>query len=463
MSSQSRQQAAIPFQSSSHPSETMEAGSKLTRSKLLASAGKGLGLMVILSPAVRSLFENVQSASSLVKHLSPIEAAGREDYWSMIQQAFAVSRSNINLNSGWTSPSPKMVIEAFVRYKHQEDVTASTMWQMLEPQAETIRAGLAGLFGCEADEIAITRNASESLQILLFGIDLRSGDEVIATSQDYPRMLTALRQRELREGPKLKLVKIPFAPQNTDDIVAAIESAITPKTKLILISHIINITGQIMPVRKICEMARSRGIETVVDGAHSFAQLDFKRDDLQCDYFGSSLHKWLYTPKGAGLLYVRKEKIRNVWALMASEDKNKHDIRKFEEIGTHSSATRLSIGEALLFHEAVGAKRKEERLRYLSRYWMDRLRDLRGVRFSTSFDPAQFCAIANFSIEGGDPEKITEHLMSKHKIIATPIVHDEFTGIRITPNIFTTLRELDRFCGVIENMLTRGLSKGLRL
>lgn len=441
----------------------METGKKLSRGKLLASAGKGLGLMAILSPAVRALFETVQSAGVLVEHMSPIEAATREDYWSVIQRAFAISRSTINLNSGWTSPSPRMVIEAFGRYKHQEDATASTMWQMLEPQAETIRAGLAGLFGCDADEIAITRNASESLQILLFGIDLRSGDEVIATSQDYPRMLTALRQRELREGPQLKLVKIPFAPASTDEIVDAIESAITPKTRLILISHIINITGQIMPVRRICDMARARGIETVVDGAHSFAQLDFKRDDLGCDYFGSSLHKWLYTPKGAGLLYVRKEKISNVWALMASEDKNKQDIRKFEEIGTHSSATRLAIGEALLFHDSIGAKRKEERLRYLSKYWMDRLKDLRGVRFNTSFDPEQFCAIANFSIEGGDVVKITDHLLSKHKIIATPIVHDEFTGIRITPNIFTTLRELDRFCSAIENLLARGLRKALRV
>jgi len=441
----------------------MEAGRNLSRRKLLDSAGKGLGLMAILSPTVRSLFDKVQQARSLVEHLSPMEAAVHEEYWSRIQQAFAISRSTINLNSGWTSPSPRMVAEAFVRYKHQEDATTSTMWQVLEPQAETIRSGLAELFGCDVDEIAITRNASESLQILLLGIDLRTGDEVIATSQDYPRMLTALRQRELREGPKLKLVRIPIAPTNTDDIVTAIESAITPRTKLILISHMINITGQIMPVRKICDMARSRGIETVVDGAHSFAQIDFERDDLQCDYFGSSLHKWLYTPKGAGLLYVRKEKIRNVWALMAAEDKQKHDIRKFEEIGTHSSATRLSIGEALLFHEAIGAKRKEERLRYLTGYWTDRIKNWPGIRFNTSLDPAQFCAIANFSIEGCDTAKITDHLLAKHKIIATPIIHDEFAGIRITPNIFTTLGELDRFCGVIESMVKNGLPRSCRI
>ena len=433
----------------------MDIGTKLSRGRLLASAGKGLGLMALLSPSVAEQLETVRKASRAVEHLSATEVSTNEEYWKTIAAAFAISRRTMNLNSGWTSPSPRLVTEAFVRYKHHEDATSPTMWQMLEPQAETIRAGLADLFGCDANEIAITRNASESLQILLFGIDLRTGDEVLATTQDYPRMLTALRQREMREGPRLRLVKIPLAPENTDDIVDAIDSAITPRTRLILISHVINITGQIMPVREICDLARSKGIEAVVDGAHSFAQLDFKRDDLQCDYFGSSLHKWLYAPKGAGLLYVRKDRIGDVWPLMAADDSDRLNIRKFEEIGTHSSATRLSIGEALLFHEAVGAKRKEERLRFLSSYWMERLWGVEGIKFNTSFDPGQFCAIANFRVDGTDPREITEHLMSKHRIIATPIVHDEFSGIRITPNLFTKLEELDRFCTVIEQISSR--------
>ncbi len=435
----------------------MDAGTKLSRGKLLASAGKGLGLMALLSPVVASLLDQVTKAGKMIDGLCQSDAASHNEYWNTIGQAFSISRGTLNLNSGWTSPSPVVVAEAFYRYKYHEDATAYTMWQMLEPQAETIRAGLAKLFGCHPDEIAITRNASESLQILLFGIDLRAGDEVLTTTQDYPRMLTALRQRAAREGPTLNLVKIPLAPESTDEIVNALETAITPKTRVILISHMINITGQIMPVRRICDMARARGIETIVDGAHSFAQLDFKRDDLQCDYFGSSLHKWLYAPKGAGLLYVRKDKIRDVWPLMVSVDKGKDDIRKFEEVGTHSSATRLSIGEALLFHEAIDPKRKEARLRYLSSYWMDRLRPLDKVSFNTSFDPEQFCAIANFKIEGGDPLKITEHLLAKHKIIATPVVHEEFSGIRITPNIFTKLSELDRFCDAIEGVVRKQL------
>ena len=433
----------------------------LGRRGFLSNVGKGLGLMALSSAAVGSLFENVQAAGKKIDHLSPIDAAMDEDYWATIQQAFSVTRGIVNLNNGGVCPSPRIVTEAFVRYTwQQEDATAYTMWQILEPQSETIRTGLAEVFGCDAEEIAITRGASESLEILLMGLDLKSGDEILSTTQDYGRMLTTLRQRELREGLKLNLIKIPIAPRDVNDIAAAYERALTPKTQLILISHQINLTGQITPVRKVCEMARARGIETIVDGAHSFAQFDFRRDDLQCDYFGTSLHKWIFAPKGTGMLYVKKDKIPKVWPLMAAEDKQKNDIRKFEEIGTHSAAMRLAIGEAILFHNAIGGKRKEERLRYLSRYWMNRLKDVPKVGFNTSFDPKQSCAIANFKIDGIDPVAIGSFLMSKHKIFTTPIVHEEFTGIRITPNVYTTLWELDRFCDVVGSIAKNGLPKG---
>jgi isopenicillin-N epimerase len=430
------------------------------RRKFLSSVGKSFGMMALSSTVVGALFENLQAASRKVEHLSPELVAADEDFWSVIQQSFSVTRGIVNLNNGGVSPSPRMVTEAFVRYTwQQEDATAYTMWQILEPQSETIRTGLAEIFGCDAEEIAITRNASESLEILLMGLDLKSGDEILTTTQDYPRMLTTLRQRELREGLKLNLIKIPLAPKDANDLATPFERAVTPRTKLILISHQINLTGQIMPVRKVCEMARAKGIETIVEGAHSFAQFDFKRDDLQCDYFGTSLHKWLYAPKGTGMLYVRKEKIPKVWALMASEDKQKSDIRKFEEIGTHSAAMRLAIGEAILFHHAVGAKRKEARLRYLSRYWMNKLKTIPKIGFNTSFDDAQSCAIGNFKIEGVDPAQIGSYLMAKHKIFTTPIIHEEFTGIRITPNVYTTLWELDRFCETVAGIAKNGLPK----
>jgi isopenicillin-N epimerase len=419
---------------------------------------KSLGLAALSSATVASLLRDVCAATKSVAHLSPEEATADEDYWAAIQNSFSVTRGIINLNNGGVSPSPRVVTEALVRYIwEQEDCTAYTMWEILEPQSETIRTGLAELFGCDREEIAITRNASESLEILLDGMDLKAGDEILTTTQDYPRMLTTLRQRERRENLKLKLIQVPIPPKNLSEITAAFEKGITDRTKLILISHVINITGQITPVKSVCELARARGIETIVDGAHSFAQFDFKQKDLGCDYFGTSLHKWLYAPKGTGLLYVKRDKIPKIWPLMAAEAKQANDIRKFEEIGTHSAAPKLAIGEALVFHNGIGAKRKEARLRYLSRYWMNKLKDLPKIRFNTSFDPAQSCAIANVHVDGTDPKAVTKYLFDTHKIFTVSIIHDEFQGIRITPNLYTTLAELDRFCEVMAGIAKNGL------
>jgi selenocysteine lyase/cysteine desulfurase len=429
-----------------------------TRRDFLSLAGKGLGLAALSSATVASLLKNVEAATQSVSKLTPEQAAMDEDYWAVIQNSFSVTRGIINLNNGGVSPSPRIVTEALVRYTwQQEDATAYTMWQILEPQSETIRTGLAELFGCDREEIAITRNASESLEILLMGMDFKSGDEILTTTQDYPRMLTTLRQREKREGLKLKLIQIPIPPKNLSEITAAFEKGITDKTRLILMAHQVNITGQITPVKAVCDMARAKGIETIVDGAHSFAQFDFKQKDLGCDYFGTSLHKWLYAPKGTGLLYVKRDKIEKIWPLMAAESKQATDIRKFEEIGTHSAAIRLAIGEALLFHNGIGGKRKEARLRYLSRYWMNRLKEAPKIRFNTSFDPNQSCAIANVQIEGTSPEAVAKYLFDKHHIFTVAIVHEEFQGLRITPNVYTTLSELDRFCDQMEIIARNGL------
>jgi selenocysteine lyase/cysteine desulfurase len=428
------------------------------RRDFLSLAGKSLGLAALTSSTIAGLLKETEAATKSVTHLTPEQAAMDEDYWFAIQNAFTVTRGIINLNNGGVSPSPRIVTEALVRYIwQQEDATAYTMWQILEPQSETIRTGLAEVFGCDREEIAITRNASESLEILLMGMDFKPGDEILTTTQDYGRMLTTLRQRERREGLVLKLVKIPIPPKNLDEITTAFERGITPRTRLILMAHQINITGQITPVKAVCEMARAKGIETIVDGAHSFAQFDFKQTDLGCDYFGTSLHKWLFAPKGSGLLFVKRERIEKIWPLMAAESKQANDIRKFEEVGTHSAAPRLAIGEALLFHRGIGAKRKEERLRFLSRYWMNRLKDVPRVRFNTSFAPNQSCAIANVNIEGIDPGKIGSYLFDRHRIFTTPIIHEEFVGIRITPNVYTTLNELDRFCNIMETIARRGV------
>src|ERR1700759_1227913 len=432
----------------------------LDRRRFLSKVGKGLGLAALSSSAVASLFKDVNAAARRAAHPSPEEAARDEDFWFDIQQSFSVTRGIVNLNNGGVSPSPRVVTEALVRYIwQQEDATAYTMWEILEPQSETIRTGLAEAFGCDREEIAITRNTSDSLEAVLFGIDLKRGDEVLTTTQDYPRMLTTLRQRERREGIVLKTFKIPIPPKDPSEITAAFESNITPRTRVLLVSHVINITGQIVPVREVCELARRRGIEAVVDGAHSFAHFQFKRDDLACDYFGTSLHKWLHAPKGTGLLYVRKDKIKNVWPLFAAERSQDADIRKFEETGTRSAAQRLAIGEALLFHEGVGAARKEARLRYLARHWMNQLKDEPNVHFNTSFDERQSCAIANIQVADTDPYAVCAHLMSRHKIYATPIVHEEFKGVRVTPSVYTTLEELDRFCEALRTVARKGLPK----
>ncbi|PYS73148.1 MAG: aminotransferase [Acidobacteria bacterium] len=429
-----------------------------SRRDFLSQAGKGVGLATLAFPSLASLLKEVEAASRSIEHLNADQVAMDEDYWSVIQNSFTVTRGIVNLNNGGVSPSPRIVTEALVRYIwQQEDATAYTMWQILEPQSETIRTGLAEMFGCDREEIAITRNASESLEILLLGMDFKPGDEILTTTQDYPRMLTTLRQRERREGLILKTIQIPIPPKNLNEITAAFEKGITPRTKLILISHQVNITGQITPIKAVCDMARAKGIETIVDGAHSYAQFDFQQKDLGCDYFGTSLHKWLYAPKGTGMLYVKRDKIEKLWPLMAAESKQANDIRKFEEVGTHSAAPRLAIGEAMLFHNGIGGKRKEARLRYLSRYWMNRLKDVPRIGFNTSFDPAQFCAIANVKVDGVDPYAIGSYLFAKNRIFTTPIVHEEFKGIRITPNVYTTLGELDRFCGLMEQIATKGL------
>ncbi len=292
------------------------------------------------------------------EHATPEEAAGDEDFWFEVGQAFTVDRSLVNLNNGGVSPSPAWVQEAMKRHlDYSNTAPPYSMWRILEPQREAVRERLGREFGCDPEEVALTRNASEGLQICQFGFDLRPGDEVLTTNQDYPRMITTFLQRERREGIVLRQFSIPIPAEDPDEIVSLFERNITPKTKLILMCHMINITGQILPVRTVVEMARSKGIPVIVDGAHALAHFDFKISELDCDYYATSLHKWLFAPHGTGLLYVRKDKIRELWPLMVATEKMDEDIRKFEEIGTHPAANYLAIAEALSFHQGIGGER----------------------------------------------------------------------------------------------------------
>lgn len=429
-----------------------------TRRTFLRAVSSATAISAMASFSDKGI-NRVLAASRSVTDVAPEKIAADESYWREIQQSFTVDRSLINLNNGGVSPSPRVVQEAMQRHlQYSNEAPVHTMWRILEPQIETVRQRLAGEFGCDPEEMAITRNASEALEICILGLDLKAGDEVLTTNQDYPRMLTAWRQRERREGIKLNQISFPVPPPSMDDLYQRFERAITPRTKVIQFCHITNLTGQIFPVKRICRLGRERGIEVIVDGAHAYAHFPFKHADLDCDYYGTSLHKWLLAPHGTGFLYVRKSKIKNLWPLMAADKKQDEDIRKFEEIGTHPAANHNAIAEALTFHEGIGIERKAARLRYLKERWARRLETNKGVRVLTPYDPQQSCGLALFNVEGVDPVKLGTHLWERHHIIVTPIVHDEFRGIRVTPNVYTTINEIDMFCDAVEKAIRTGLA-----
>ncbi len=410
---------------------------------LPALKNNGLDRILALAPADGALPEVI---------------AEDETFWFEVQQAFTVDRTLINLNNGGVCPSPRVVQDAMRRYlEFSNEAPVYTMWRILEPAIESVRVGLARTFGCDPEEMAITRNASESLENVQFGLDLAPGDEILTTDQDYGRMLTTWDQRRRREGIVVKTVAFPAPPPSMQFLADLFERAITPKTKIIHFCHITNLSGQIFPVRAISRMARARGIRTIVDGAHAFAQFPFTRDDLDCDFYGCSLHKWLLAPHGTGFLYVRQDLIGEVWPLMAAPESMNHNIRKFEEIGTHPAANHNAIAEALAFHHGIGAERKIARLRYLRDRWMRRLEGQPGVQLHTSFDPVMAGGLANVGLRGVDPGALANHLWNKHRIIVTPIGHPDCTGIRVTPNVYTTLDEVDRFAEAMEEVIRKGL------
>lgn len=390
--------------------------------------------------------------------LSPREVARDEDYWAEVARAFTVDRSLINLNNGGVSPSPGYVQEAMKRHlDYSNEAPTYTMWRILEPQREGVRQRLARAWDVDPEEIALTRNASEGLQICQFGIDLEPGDEVLTTTQDYPRMLTTFEQRERREGIVLKQIRIPVPAEDPAEVVRRFEAAITPRTKLILVCHMINLTGQILPAREVTALGRARGIPVIVDGAHALAHFDFTLGELDVDYYATSLHKWLFAPHGTGLLYVRRERIADLWPLQAAPDTMDDDIRKFEEIGTHPAANYLAIAEALTFHEGIGGARKAARLVHLRDRWAKRLLENDRVRLHTSLKPGVACGIATVAVDGIEPAALGNWLWREHRIIVTPIGHEECPGLRISPSVYTTPEELDRFCDAVEHAIGHGI------
>jgi selenocysteine lyase/cysteine desulfurase len=419
-----------------------------------------MGLMAGAFSAA-SLFEQAhaaewEQASRRISHLSAGEAAMDEDFWMTIQQAYTVNSNLIILNNGGVSPSPRVVQDAVERYnRFTNEGPSYYMWRILDQGREPLRQKLALLAGCSEEEIAINRNSTEALNTVIFGMDLQPGDEVIGTLQDYPNMIQAWKQRALRDKIKYTQISFDFPIENDKEIVAAFEKAITAKTKVIHVTHVINWVGQVLPVAKIARMAHQRGLEVIVDGAHSFGLIDFKIPDLECDYFGTSLHKFLSAPIGSGMLWIKKEKIEKIWPLTCNDKPRSGDIRKFETLGTRSFPIEQGIGEAVNFHNAIGSKRKEERIRYLKNYWALRAKEIPGVTIHTSFKPEYACAIAGVSVNGMTPGELDIALMNQYKIHTVGIVWENISCVRVTPHVYTRLQDLDKLVGALETLAAK--------
>ena len=380
-----------------------------------------------------------------ISGLSPEAVAADEDFWGWVRESYTVSSTMINLNNGGVSPQPKVVQDAHIKYYQLcNEGPSYYMWRILDQGREPLRQKLADLAGCSTEEVAMNRNSTEGLNTIIFGLNLKAGDEVVLTKYDYPNMMNAWKQREKRDGIKLVWLDLKHPMENDDQIVNLYKNAITANTKIVHITHIINWTGQILPARKIADMAHAKGCEVIVDGAHTFAHLDYKVPDLGCDYYATSLHKWCCAPFGSGMMYVKKEKIKNIWALLSNNDPQGEDIRKFESIGTRSFASEMAISNAIDFHNIIGSKRKEERLRYLKNYWCNKVKALPKIKFYTSLLPQYSCALMNVGFEGWEASDIEARLFEKKKVHCVAIKYETINGVRITPSVYTTLQELDK-------------------
>lgn len=394
---------------------------------------------------------NLKSAIKNAEGVNPADLATDDEFWYYVQQSYTISSNFVNLNNGGVSPAPKVVADAMKQYYDVSNEGPSYfMWRVVDLGREPLRKNLAQLAGCDAEEIAMQRNASEALETIIFGLDLKAGDEVVLTKQDYPNMIAAWKQREKREGIKLVWINLDLPSEDENYLVKQFTDAFTAKTKVVQITHMINWIGQKLPVKKIADAAKKKNIEVLVDGAHTFAQFEFKIPDLNCDYFGTSLHKWLGAPIGTGLLYIRKEKIKNVWPLFGAGEKETDDIRKFEHLGTRPFYIEQATDKAIDFYDMIGGKRKEERLLYLKNYWMERVQNIPKVNIKTSFKKEFGCAIGLVSVEGKKPSELDAYLWANYRVHAVGIEWENISGLRVTPNVYTTTKNLDRLVEGIE-------------
>lgn len=413
------------------------------RDFFLKSAGATAGL-TFLSAIDKVYAAELDNQVNRIEGLSACDAAADEDFWGWVRESYTVSPNIINLNNGGVSPQPKVVQDAHIRlYQYSNEAPSYYMWRILDQGREGLREKLAELCGVSMEEIAINRNATEGLNTIIFGLNLKAGDEVVLSKYDYPNMMNAWKQREKRDGIKLVWIDIPQPCEDDKQIIKLYEDAITSKTKIVHITHLINWTGNIVPVKAIADMAHKKGCEVIVDAAHSFGHINFKIEDTGADYFATSLHKWLCAPFGSGLMFIKKDKIKNIWALLSAGEPDGGDIRKFEVLGTRSFASEMAIGTAVDFHNVIGAKRKEERLRYLKNYWYNKVKDLPNAKFWTSRKDQYSCAIGVIGFEGWKANQVEAKLMEKHKIHSVSMIYEKIDGIRVTPNVYTAIRDLD--------------------
>jgi selenocysteine lyase/cysteine desulfurase len=410
---------------------------------------KTLGAGTVAALGSASLLREVEAASRARAGASAKEVARDEDFWRVVRQAYDVTPDFIHLESGWYSPVAREVLQAEIRTMTELNEITSFYWRREYDDEKKVIKRMAGeFFGLSPEEFVICRNTTEALDTIILGLDLEPRDEILSCDREYPSMKAALEQRVERDGIVNKVIEVPLVPSSDAEVVEIYERSLTPRTKAILVSHMIYLTGQVLPVRQICEMAQARGVEVIVDAAHSVAHLDFKLPELGCDYLGTSLHKWLGAPLGTGLLYVRKEKIDRVWPLFADRTFPKHDIRKFEHIGTHPVAIEKTLQKAIQFHQGIGGKRKEERLRYLKNYWVERVADLPRVRINTPLGDEQSCGIANVAIQGMEPAQVAEYLFDEHRVFTVAVE----MGVRVSPNLFTCLSDLDALVTAIRTL-----------
>jgi len=372
------------------------------------------------------------------------ELAQDEAFWATIRGKYKLTPEYINLENGYYSMQAEPVLEAFIGHVRSINVQASRYMRTRQPDDKLrVRTRLAKMAGVSPEELIITRNTTESLDTVISGYDWKPGDEAVMAAQDYGAMLDMFKLQARRHGIVNRVVSLPLDPQSDDELVQLYASAITPKTRLLMVGHMVNITGHILPVRKIADMAHARGVDVMCDGAHAFGQLVFRIPDLGCDYYGASLHKWLGTPLGAGILYVRQDKIAGLWPIYADESMADTDIRKLNHTGTHPVHTDLGIDDAIDFHESIGAERKEARLRYVQRYWTSRVRDVPNILVNTPTDPKRSCAIANVGVRGMTPADLAKTLFERYKVFTVAIDTANVHGVRVTPQLFTTPKELD--------------------